>query len=454
MMVYFRPKTFRSCLLTTAVATLAIAMGGCAQNNSRGPTTISATAFIRPGAPLSHQATSQASLNTQSPVPQSNNARVQKSPILPTSAIPVPQPDIQAVVAPAPGTNLAVAALLGTVNSKPLFVQDVLRPISKELKNAAAISKTKAYFQQQATQSIARELNVQIENILFLAKAKRFLDKDDMEEVEAVVAARKAKIVAQYMGSQQLADRALRQQGSSLHQKLQAIRNQTIIGMYLNRTVYPKLISTRRQLWHYYQAHIARYTQHASVDLFTITYRVINQWPRDPNDPTHTQPVAHATKAQIATACREAVAYCNKLESEIRHGANFALLAENNSSDPAADNGGHWPNTRRGELSNPLIEKIAFSLQPHTMAPPLLIKNKFNPRGDAVVIIRVGAVTRHHVIPFGQEQAAIAMLLRQRMYRHFMRIYQHNMYDPASIQAMTKMVSTAEQVATSLYFTH
>ena len=454
MTAYLCPKTFRSCLITTAAATLALAISGCTQNGSQGPTTISAAAFIRPGALPSDPASSQVSIKNPSPLPQPSNALVQKFPTPRTPAISVPRANIQAAEAPAPGTNLAVAALLGTVNSKPIFVQDVLRPISKELKNAAAISKTKEYFQQQAAQSIARELNVQIDDILFLAKAKRFLNKDDMKEVAAVVAARKAKIVAQYMGSQQLADRALRQQGSSLHQKLQAIRNRTIIGMYLNRTVYPKLISTRRQLWHYYQAHIAKYTQHASVDLFTITYRVINQWPRDPNDPTHTQPIAHATKAQIATACRKAVAYCDKLESEIRHGANFALLAENNSSDPAADNGGHWPNTRRGELSNPLIEKIAFSLKPHTMAPPLLIKNKSNPRGDAVVIIRVGAVTRHHVIPFGQEQAAIAMLLRQRMYRHFMRIYQHNLYDPASVKAMTRMVSTAEQVATSLYFTH
>ena len=454
MMVYLTSKTFRGRVIATVAATLALALGGCTQNGSHGPTTISAAAFIRPGAPIPHPASIRASTKAQTLATQTNRAPAEKPATPATAALPDPQAHIQAEVTPVPGTNLAVAALLGTVNSKPIFVQDVLRPISKELKNAAAISKTKAYFQQQAVRSIARELNVQIDDILFLAKAKRFLNKDDMKEVAAVVAAKKAKIVAQYMGSQQLADRALRQQGGSLNQKLQAIRKQTIIGMYLTRTVYPKLISTRRQLWHYYQAHIAKYTRHASVDLFTITYRVINQWPRDPTDPTHTQPLAHATQAQIAAACRKAVAYCDKLESEIRHGANFALLAENNSSDSAADNGGHWPNTRRGELSNPLIEKTAFSLKPHTMAPPILIKNKTNPRGDAVVIIRVGSVTRHHVIPFGREQAAIALTLRQRMYRHFMRIYQRNMYDAASVKAMTRMVSTAEQVATSLYFTH
>jgi hypothetical protein len=447
-------KIIHAPAIAVAVALLALAMGGCTQGGSQGPTTIPATAFIRSGVPVAHPTTALPSTPAPAPDPVPLNTPITQSSVPTTGTLPSQEANIQAAAVPAAGTNLAVAALLGTVNSKPIFVQDVLRPISKELKNAAAISKTKEYFQQQAEQTIARELNVKIDDILFLAKAKRYLNKDDMKEVAAIVAAKKAKIVAQYMGSEQLADRALRQQGSSLQEKLQGIRNQTIIGMYFNHTIYPKLISTRRQLWHYYQAHIAKYTQHASVDLYTITYRVINQWPRDPNDPTHTQPVAHPTKAQIAVARRKAVAYCDKLESEIRHGANFALLAENNSSDPAADNGGHWPDTRRGELSNPLIEKIAFSLKPHSMAPPLLIKNKTNPRGDAVVIIRVGAVTRHHVIPFGQEQSAIALLLRQRMYQQLLRAYQRNMYDAASVKAMSRMVATASQVATSLYFTH
>ena len=322
--------------------------------------TIPVTAFIRPGKPMHKSSVTSSAYDTVIPEapllsPQSATAANGHSPL---------PPIIHAAAIPAPGTNMAVAALLGTVNGKPLFVQDVLRPIASALKNAAAISKTKTYFQQQAEQSIARELRVKIDDMLFLAKAKRFLNKDDLKEVAAVVAAKKAKIVAQYMGSAQLANRALELQGNSLDKKLQAIRDQTIIGMYLNRTVYPKLVVTRRELWHYYMAHIAKYTQHAQVDLYTITYRVLNQWPRDPNDPTHTQPLAHPTKVQLAVARRKAIAYCNKLEDEIRHGANFALLAENNSSDPAADNGGHWPDTRRGELSNPLIEKIAFALKP------------------------------------------------------------------------------------------
>ncbi len=439
---------------TIGLALLALTMGGCAQTGSQGPTTIPATAFIRSGAPVTHRASALPATPARVAALPPQNVPMANPGLPATTAMPGQEANIQAATMPAAGTNLAVAALLGTVNSKPIFVQDVLRPISKELKNAAAISKTKAYFQQQADQAIARELNLKIDDILFLAKAKRYLSKDDMKEVAAVVAAKKAKIIAQYMGSEQLADRALRQQGTSLQEKLHGIRNQTILGMYFNHTIYPKLINTRRELLHYYQAHIAKYTQHASVDLYTITYLVTNQWPRDPNDPTHTQPVAHPTKAQLAVAQRKALAYCDKLESEIRHGASFAILAENNSSDAAADNGGHWPDTRRGELSNPLIEKIAFSLKPNTMAPPVLIKNKSNPRGDAVVIIRVGAVTHHHVIPFGQEQAAIAQLLRQRMYQQLLRAYQRNMYDTASVKAMTRMVATASQVATSLYFTH
>jgi hypothetical protein len=431
---------------------LAVALlTGCTQHGGAGPETISATAFIRPGTPPQPARLGTVTGHTNISTAPRTTALLPESSAV---ALPGQSPDIKVSALPKPGTNLAVAALLGTVNSKPLFVRDVLQPIQASLENAAAISKTQAFFQQQAEQSIARELRAKIDDILFLAKAKRYLSKDDMKEVAAVVQQKKAKIVAQYMGSEQLADRALRMQGSSLDEKLKTLRHQIIIQMYLSRTVYPRLVVTRRQLWHYYQAHRAKYTQHAEVDLYTITYKVSNQWPRDPNDPTHTQPLANPSPEQIAAAERKAMAYCDKLESEIRHGANFALLAENNSSDPAADNGGHWPDTRRGELSNPLIEKIAFSLKPHTMAPPVLIKNKANPRADAVVIIRVGSVTPHHVIPFGQAQAGILKKLRNRLYQHFMADYQRHMYDSASVAAMTQMVRTATRVATALYYTH
>ncbi|MGC8623854.1 MAG: peptidylprolyl isomerase [Phycisphaerae bacterium] len=439
-------------VLSIPVILAAAILAGCTQSGASGPATISTTAFIRPSTPWPSVKSGLSTGNTN--IPDTPSTTTTLPTVRPADALPGQLPVIHASAIPKPGTSLAVAALLGTVNSKPLFVRDVLQPIQTALENAAAISKTRLFFQQQAEQSIARELRVKIDDILFLAKAKRYLSKDDMKEVAAVVEQKKAKIVAQYMGSEQLADRALRLQGSSLDEKLKTLRNQTIIQMYLSRTVYPKLVVTRRQLWHYYQAHRAQYTQHAKVDLYTITYKVSNQWPRDPNDPTHTQPLAHPTAAQIAAAARKALAYCDKLETEIRHGANFALLAENNSSDPAADNGGHWPDTRRGELSNPLIEKIAFSLKPHTMAPPVLIKNKANPRADAVVIIRVGAVTPHHIIAFGQAQAGILKKLRNRLYQHFMANYQRRMYDTASVAAMSQMVRTATRVATALYYTH
>ncbi len=351
-----------------------------------------------------------------------------------------------------PGQVLSVAALLGTVNGKPLFVHDILGPIASQLKQEAAQSRTRSFFIQQAARTVSNELQVKIDNLLMLQSAKHQLSKDDLKRAEVYVAMKKAKLVAQYMGSDGVADRQLRLQGSSLAQKLKQYRDDFIVRFYMSAQLAPHLVVTRRQMWKYYQKHIAAYTTHGQVDLYTITYPVIRKWPRDPADPTGAKPISHPTAAEIIESQNESLAYCRALEARIRKGANFAFLAEDNSIDGQAQNGGHWGMVRRGELSNSTIAKVAFSLQSGQMAPPLLITHKKHPRKDVVEIIRVKQVQRHAVVSFGKAQIVIEKTLRHRAFRRAMATYYKRMYDAASLQARENMVVTATDVASALYF--
>lgn len=351
-----------------------------------------------------------------------------------------------------PGQVLSVAALLGTVNGKPLFVHDILGPIASELKQEAAQSRTRSFFIQQAARTVSNELQVKIDNLLMLQSAKHQLSKDDLKRAQVYVAMRKAKLVAQYMGSDEVADRQLRLAGSSLARKLKEYRDDFIVRFYMSAQLAPHLVVTRRQMWRYYQKHIAAYTTHGKVDLYTLTYPVIRKWPRDPSDPTGAKPIRHPTTAEIIAAQNEALAYCRKLETRIRKGANFAFLAEDNSIDGQAQNGGHWGMVRRGELSNSEIAKVAFSLKSGQMAPPLLIVHKDHPRKDVVEIIRVKRVQQHAVVPFSLAQITIEKKLRHRAFRRAMAAYYKRMYDTASLQARENMVVTATDVATALYF--
>ncbi len=359
-------------------------------------------------------------------------------------------------VAPAlpPGQKLSVAALLGSVDGRPLFVQAIFNMVNRDLKREAADSRTKSYFQHQALDTLARAIHNKVDTMLLLTEARRRLTSDQKKQIDAYVRVREAKLLAQYMGSEERANRALKRQGTTLDRRLRAIRDKATLELFINHTIYPRIVITRRDLIRYYRRHIAQFTRHTSVSLYTITYPVIRQWPRNPNDPTHTEPIKHPTAAQLHAAREKALAYCRHLETEIRHGANFAFLAEDNSVDYAASNGGHTPNVRPGELSNPKLARLIESLHAQQMAPPLLIKNPANPRHDQVLIVKLGRVVHHRVLSFAAVEKKILHKLTQRQYQQLISSYYNRLYGGESLNALERMARTAAAVAVAKYWNH
>ncbi len=439
-----------------AVGALAAVLvsGGCSSTRTKNAGGIAPSSFISPGAPATMPAPviSGMPLPVKKQAPEWAGGGASLAAAQQLSALGGPKPVIRANSVVRPGQALSVAALLGTVNGRPLFVHDVLGPIASQLKKDAALSRTRTFFIEQAARTINNELQVKIDNLLMLQAAKHQLSKDDLKRAEAYVQLKKAKLVAQYMGSDEVADRELRLQGSSLARKLREYRDNFIVRYYMSAQLAPHLVITRREMWHYYRKHLGNFTTHARVDLYTITYPVIRKWPRDPADPTGATPVHHPTPAQIIQAQNESLAWCRKLENRIRKGADFAFLAEDNSIDGQAENGGHWGMVRRGELSNATVARVAFSLPAGGMAPPLLEVNKKAPRRDVVEIIRVKRVEHHSVVPFSKAQIAIEKKLRHRAFRRAMAAYYKKIYSSASLRARERMVVIATNVALALYF--
>ncbi len=361
---------------------------------------------------------------------------------------------VQAAPELPPGQTLSVAALLGSVDGRPLFVQTIFNMVNRELQREASESRTKKYFEQQAIATLARAIHSKVDTMLLLSEARRRLSSDRKKQIEAYVRVREAKLLAQYMGSEERANRALKRQGTSLDRRMEAIRDKATLELFINHVIYPQIVITRRDLIRYYRRHIAQFTRHASVSLYTITYPVIRQWPRDPNDPTHTQPISHPTAAQLHTARQEALAYCRHLEKEIRHGANFAFLAEDNSVDYAAANGGHIANVRPDELSNQKLARLITSLQAHQMAPPMLITDTKNPRRDVVLIVKLGKVVHHHVLPFDAVEKKILHKLSNREYQRLISAYYNRLYGGESLNALEGMARTAAAVAVAKYWPH
>ncbi|MGC8551233.1 MAG: peptidylprolyl isomerase [Phycisphaerae bacterium] len=447
---------------------LNIVLGGCSVMHHHAQPTLSTQAFIPPDAPASEpgskgslaggptgsgaaQAASAAAPGTTTMAGVSKHVAANRGSGWHMPAI-LPPPDIQAAPPPPAGQPLTVAALLGTVNGHPIFAGDVLSLVAKQLQQEARQSRTKDYFDQLAVDTVAQAVRARIDHMLILQAAKRNLTKDDYKQVDTYVRQQEAKFLTQYQGSEATADRELRLQGSSMAKKMTSMRHMVTIQLYLERTITSRLVVTRRQIWDYYQSHLAEFTQQPAVDLYTITYPVLRQWPKDPGDPSHTRVVAHPTPAQLAEARSKALAYCDQLENKLKHGANFAFMAEDVSTDAEANNGGHWGIIKAGTLANAKVQSVAFSLPSHGMAPPLLVEDPKNPANDQVEIIKVGRVWHKHVTPFSQAQQKISKELKQRMWTRMMEKFRQQLYGDAAVEAIDQMVATATQVATSEYF--
>jgi hypothetical protein len=326
--------------------------------------------------------------------------------------------------------------------------------VDGDLKREAADSRNRFYFEHQAAKTLLRAIHSKVNTMLLLAQARRRLTSDEKKQVDAYVRVREAKLLAQYMGSEVRADRSLKRQGTSLDRRLRSIRDKAMLELFLQHTIYPRIIITRRDLIRYYRRHIADFTTHTSVSLYTITYPVIRQWPRDPNDPTHTEPIRHPTAAQLHEARLKALAYCRHLEDEIRHGANFAFLAEDNSHDLAAADGGHTPDVRPSDLANQKLARIIESLHAHQMALPFLVKAPADPRRDTVMIVKLGRVVRHRVLSFSAVEAKIRLKLTNREYQKMIQNYYNHLYGHQSVRAMETMAQTALAVAVAEYWRH
>ncbi len=346
---------------------------------------------------------------------------------------------------------LQVDALLGTVNGRPLFVSDLLRPIARKLHHEAAACRTCRDFRQQASQSIYDRLEQHISNLLMRDAARNHMSKSQRQGLEMYDKVEKAKLIAEYRGSAALADRALRLEGTSLARYLANKRRKRMVQLFLSERIAPRVVVTRRQIYEYYIHHMKQFTRRAELSLYTITMPVARQWParyRGPNA------VGNPPESVIRQGRLAALAYANHLEKLLReHKASFAELAEENSVDPLRDQGGHKAHFYRGLFNNKALENLAFSTPAHTMAPPQLWPAPHDPRRDMVIILRVGSVKPRRVIPFTQAQIAIKKRIDMAQQREYYADYYRRIAARSTVEeAVQHIVKTAANVAAADYY--
>jgi len=350
--------------------------------------------------------------------------------------------------------NMTMEALLGQVEGRPIFVQDVLRPLDADLKRMAGLAKDLTEFRAVAREAIGRQLSTAIKDALVLKAAEDAMQEDDDKRIAMYMNKATNDLLSKYGGVRAVADRELRAaEGKTFDQKLTELRHQALMDLFLHRTLWPKISITRADILRAYERDMkAKYTLQSEIDLYTITLPVV-RWLKEKDELGKERTIRNPTPEQAAEAVRLAVARARELIAEIQADPStgkFAKLAEDNSADIRKDDGGRWPKTRLGTLASEEMERAAFAQPPNSIAEPLVIAEK-DPSLSRVVIIKVGEVKPGRVIPFSEAQGDIEKALKQDQYYSLQVEFMRKLQEKAAIEAVDHMIEVAVDVAQSRY---
>jgi hypothetical protein len=348
--------------------------------------------------------------------------------------------------------SLTTSGLLGFVNSQPVFVQDMFRPIDKELRGIAASSHNITEFRESARTAIEREMRAYVYEMVTMSAAKADLSDQDKARLDVYIHIQRSELLSKYGGSLAMAEQALKATNSSVDKEMDDLRSKMIVQTYMQRQIYPHIVVTRDMVMDQYQRSASK-QENAEIELFTITLPV-ERWLREPGVGGKRGPVMqNPTGAQILQAEQMAMNTGKEIAAKARAGADFAVLAEDYASvDQRANYGGYWPNVKHDGTLNTTIEKYAFSLPANTVGEPLLLPNDDFHKA-AVVIMKVGKKKEARVVPFSEAQAAIRDSIREKQFQELETQYMDKLSKGAAIEAVEHMTDVALEAAITRYAT-
>ncbi len=349
-----------------------------------------------------------------------------------------------------PNVALTTNALLGFVNSEPIFANDLFRPIDGELRSLATNCRDITEYRTQARSAIQRQIQSQIQETLVISAARAALTDEEKKGLDVYMATQRSELLSKHGGSQALADEALRAQGTTVEKQLDDDRTAMIVRIYMHRELYPKIVVTRQMVLDEYQR--TKHSEDEEIELFTITLRV-SRWLRQPGENGKLGPViADPSPAQIAQAEHMALKQGEDIVDQLRKGADFARLVEDNSQDDNANYGGRRPNVKRGSIINSALEDAVFALPANTVGEPLLLKDP-DFHKETVIVYKVGQKKEARTIPFSEAQNDIYHALERKQYLELANEYTQKLYRQGAVEAIDRMINVAVDVAVARYAT-
>ena len=321
-----------------------------------------------------------------------------------------------------------IAAAMLQVNDKFITLQQVLHPIREELAAAGAAMGEEA-FRRRALALIQAEAQRQVGNMLVHAEAKRRLDEQELQVVEARVEFVLRRAITKMGGSKTALAEQLKREGTTLKDWVAGRRRGQTVNVYLERKLDPQISVSRKMMWEYYQGNLDefRHKPRVRMQIIAAPFREFASTSR---------PV-RVSKADARLAAK---AHIDKAVKALAGGKAFPDVAKKFSKGPMAFQGGLWPLMEQGSFRDEEVEKAAFAQKPGEVSGVIETAEGFH-------IVRTVKRLPGELTAFEQVQKQIQEKLHTQQYNKLSSEYMAQFQKKAVLQAADKFEAAAADAA-------
>ena len=285
---------------------------------------------------------------------------------------------------------IPVDGVAAKVNDRAITIGEVMvavQPLERRLR----MSYTGRELMQRLEAAYEQVLESMIERALIVEEFKR---RDGQMPRQAVDQQVQAIIAENFGGDRGRFLQQLREEGMTLQEWREEIRDQLIVMMLRNEEVSPRVVVSPRQIRAAYESRLHEFQQAAEARVRMITL-------------PQPDPEAHAEAPDAPLALAE------QLRDRVHAGESFAELARTYSQDPRAVRGGDWGWIDPGVL-RPELATIAARLDPGEISEVI-------ETAEAYYLLTVEERREARTIPFHDVRDDLADAVRreeeERIYR-------------------------------------
>lgn len=346
------------------------------------------------------------------------------APIVDAVAVPGAPARETLPAAKAAGQAMIVEGVVGQINGKPVYVNEVFDRLGSRLDRLARDATDQRDWLRKATPLIVNDLTAKFRDELMLAEARSMLTPEERKGLLAFLANIERNVSADFGGSRAQAEEGLNltEEGRTLTDYAEDQRDQTLIRALINRYVTPRVNISWRDVEKEYVRRFDEYNPPAKV-----TLRVV----------------------QAANANAERVA---KLVEAMSSGRDMEQVARDRSlNEFNAGGGGIVTGTAVGTLETAqLLADPAFN----DAARQLSVGQTVGPiKGRAATAyIRLESVERPPGVPIQDAQLELQATLRERRIQQEFERYFKKLAERGSASDLREMAERLVVVADARYF--